>query len=318
MLFLNKSAIQKVDQDIIQTAVEKAYRLVLNKNYNMPDRMHVADNQNTLLLMPCFSGDFFTTKLVSIFPEAHKYGQPSVNGVMLLSDNVSGKPVALIDGAAITAHRTGAVGGLGVKLLTSETVSKAGVFGAGVQGLSQARYLLFNRRIKTLYLCDLKKESAVKMGNTLKKEYPDVEYVVTGDPNHLVENSNVIIAATTSSKPLFEASKESVLKKTFISIGSFRPHMQEFPNKVIENADDILVDTMFAEEESGDIAIPLQDKIVTKERIKEFAAIVEKKTSFENSTVFFKSVGMGLFDLTAASAIYQFAVKNGIGQKLDF
>ena len=43
MLFLNKYAIQKMDQNIIQTAVEQAYRLVLSQNYNMPDRMHVAN-----------------------------------------------------------------------------------------------------------------------------------------------------------------------------------------------------------------------------------------------------------------------------------
>ncbi|MBU1584762.1 MAG: ornithine cyclodeaminase family protein [Proteobacteria bacterium] len=319
MLFLNKDLIGKIDQNIIQTAVEKAYRLVLNKNYNMPDRVHVADHQNTLLLMPCFSEKFFATKLVSVFPEARQHGQPAVNGVMVFSDNVSGQPLAIMDGAAITAQRTGAVGGLGVKLLTEESIQTAGVLGAGVQGLSQARYLLFNRKIKTLYICDLHKESAIQMSRTLKKEYPNVEYVVADHPNHLVENSRVIIAATTSHKPLFEITANGAAKKIFISIGSFRPDMQEFPNTVIATADDIFVDTLFAAKESGDLVLPLKDQVVKMDKIKEFAGLLlENNTTYENRTIFFKSVGMALFDLTVAAAIYEHAVKNTMGQVLDF
>ncbi|MCK5163181.1 MAG: ornithine cyclodeaminase family protein [Desulfobacula sp.] len=318
MLFLNKDAIQKIDQNTIQTAVKQAYKLVLNKNYNMPDRMHVPDNQNTLLLMPCFSEKFFAVKLVSVFPEAQKHGQPAVNGVMVLSDNISGQPLAVMDGAAITAERTGAVTGLGVKLLSPESIHTAGIFGAGVQGLSQARYLLFNRKIKTLYICDLQKESAISMSRTLKQEYPDVEYVITENSDKLVEKSRLIIAATTSSKPLFEATGDLVMEKIFISIGSFRPDMQEFPNSVIENADDVFVDTMFAAKESGDIAIPLKDHVITKDKIKEFAGLLEKSAISENKTIFFKSVGMALFDLTVATAIYQMARKHNIGQTLEF
>ena len=287
MLFLNKYAIQKMDQEVIQTAVEKAYQLVLSQNYNMPDRMHVADNQNTLLLMPCFSEKFFATKLVSVFPEARQHGQPAVNGVMVLSDNVSGQPLAIMDGAAITAQRTGAVGGLGVKLLTADSIETAGILGAGVQGLSQARYLLFNRNIKSLYIYDLSHEAVMGMINTLKQEFADLEYVAAKTPNQLVADSKVIIAATTSKTPLFEASPDNLFGKTFISIGSFRPDMQEFPNTVIENADDIFVDTMFATKESGDIAIPLKDHVIAKDRIKEFAGALGKNETFENKTVFF-------------------------------
>ncbi len=318
MLFLNKYSIQKMDQGLIQTAVEKAYQSVLSQNYNMPDRMHVIDHENTLLLMPCFSENFFATKLVSVFPKAREHGQPAVNGVMVLSDNVSGQPLAIMDGAAITAQRTGAVGGSAVKRLTAESIETAGILGAGVQGLSQARYLLFNRKIKTLYIYDLNPEAVMGMINTLKQEFSSLEYVAAETPDQLLADSRVIIAATTSKSPLFEASPDNILGKTFISIGSFRPDMQEFPNIVIKNADDIFVDTLFAIKESGDIATPLKDHVIAKDRIKEFAGLLRENTIFENRTVFFKSVGMALFDLTTAAAVYQQALENNIGQRLDF
>lgn len=318
MLFLNKSEIQKLDQGIIQTSVEKAYEIMLSKDYHMPDRMHVSDGPNSLLLMPCFSGQYFATKLVSVFPEAVKHGQPAVNGVMVLSDNISGKPLAIMDGAAITAQRTGAVGGLGVKFLTSEKIKTAGILGAGVQGFSQARYLMFNRKIETLYLYDVNPEMAGQMIEKLKQEFFWVDYVITKTAAELVEKSGLIIAATTSHTPLFKAGSENIKGKTFISIGSYRPDMQEFPDTVIEVADAVFVDTFFAIDESGDIAGPLKKQAAMKEKIKEFSSLFEKNTYAENSTIFFKSVGMALFDLTVSSAVYNMALEKKIGQIIDF
>ncbi len=150
MIFINKNEIEHIDQAVIQQSIENAYRLMLSKEYNMPNRMHVADKENMLLLMPCFSKQFFATKLVSVFPGASQYGKPSVNGVVVLNDNKSGQPLAIMDGAAVTAQRTGAVGGLAVKMLTKQSIKTAGIIGEGVQGLRQASYLLFNRGIKTL------------------------------------------------------------------------------------------------------------------------------------------------------------------------
>jgi ornithine cyclodeaminase/alanine dehydrogenase-like protein (mu-crystallin family) len=128
----------------------------------------------------------------------------------------------------------------------------------------------------------------------------------------------VIIAATTSRTPLFDVSADLVTGKLFISIGSFRPDMQEFPNTVAKTADEIFVDTLFAARESGDLAVPLKDHAIEMEKIREFAGLLEKNTRTQSPTVFFKSVGMALFDLTVASAVYELAVNNSIGQVLDF
>lgn len=318
MLFINKKEIQKLDQSLVQTAVQNAYGLVLSKSYHMPDRMHVPDGPNTLLLMPCFVHEFFATKLVSVFPQAVQWGLPVVNGVLVLADNKTGRPLALMDGAAITAQRTGAVGGLAVALLTKENLETAGIFGAGVQGLSQARYLLFNRKIKKLWIRDVNPDSAQAMAKILEKEFPWVAYGVSSSSEQMVEDCQLVVAATTSTQPLFKDDKALVKGKTFVSIGSFRPDMKEFPDAVIQSADHVYVDTLFAAKESGDICIPLENKVVKLEKIQEFARLLENRISLENKTCFFKSVGMALFDLALASAIYQLALKEGLGQKLDF
>lgn len=321
MLFLNKKDITCVDRNLIQDAVAGAYELMNRNQYNMPDRIHVQDGDNTLLLMPCFSSDYFATKLVSVFPGAADRGLPVVNGIMTLADNSTGQPLAIMDGAAVTAERTGAVGGLAVSFLAAEGLKKAGIFGAGVQGMSQARYLLMNRDIDCLIISDLFPEAAGRMAQALAKEFPKVEFVVAKTAEDLVRACELIIAATTSTTPLFSDDPDLVSGKTFVSIGSFRPDMKEFPDAVITTADRIYVDTPFAAKESGDICIPLERGIVEKERIHTFAGLIGSKDFSARKragTYFFKSVGMALFDLTVASALYKLAVNNKMGVELEF
>ena len=325
MLVLNKSDIGNPDPNFIQASVQKAYEIMQDNRFNMPDRVHISDRENMLLLMPCFSGSYFATKLVSIFPDAVKQALPVINGVVVLCDNVSGRPLAILDGAAVTARRTGAVGGLAVARLTPPSIETAGILGAGVQGLSQTRFLLLNRPIQQLYVYDINPAAAGDMARQVGEEFPGLRVTITENPERLVESSQVIIAATTTRTPLFSLPVKTVQGKTFISIGSYRPDMREFPDAVIEAADGVFVDTLFAMEESGDLAIPLKSGVLVPSRVQPFSSLLGKASAsisgsekIDGKTLFFKSVGMALFDLVVASDIYETAVKLGMGRKLDF
>nr|WP_320191713.1 ornithine cyclodeaminase family protein [uncultured Desulfobacter sp.] len=324
MLYIGKKDIAKIDRSLILNAISKAYTLLLDENYTMPDRIHVQNGENTLLLMPCFESNYFATKLVSVFPDAPKLGAPAVNGIMTLADNKTGMPLAVMDGAALTAERTGAVGGLAVKMLTRENIETAGVIGAGVQGMAQARYLLHNRRIKQMMIFNRSAETARARVAGLASEYPDVDFKVAQTADGLVKACNLVVAATTSKTPVFSNDPELVKGKTFISIGSFRPDMKEFPDVVIETANRIYVDTPFASKEAGDLSQPLAKGLVKNSELIGFSSLVrspltdEQKKDPAFNTLFFKSVGMALFDLTVASSVYEFALKNNLGVKLDF
>ena len=74
----------------------------------MPERPVVEHEQKTLMYMPCYTKDVIGTKILSIFPENAKLGLPSIDGVVLLNDQKTGAPVAVLDGQSVTAWRTGA------------------------------------------------------------------------------------------------------------------------------------------------------------------------------------------------------------------
>lgn len=317
MLFLNQSDIYTIADASVQDAVKEAYHTFLSGKFQMPNRVHVGSGENTLLLMPCFAGRYFATKLVSVFPGAHEYNMPAVNGMVVLCDNTTGNPIAVMDGAALTAQRTGAVGGLAVKLLTRETITAAGIFGAGTQGYFQARYLLHNRKITDLLICDPNRESAGRMARKLASQYSGLSCRAVDDPDTVVRQSQVIICATTSTTPVFDIRDTDTMPDTFIGIGSFRPDMQEFPIRVSQMVDHLFVDTPFAVEESGDLAIPIKEKTIAEGKVKPFAGIVDSTGPVPAGKVFFKSVGMALFDLMVAAMIYETAVEQNLGKKLD-
>jgi len=69
----------------------------------MMQRLHVDCDENTLLLMPCFTKNYFGTKLVTLFPGNSERNVTVLNGIMVLNDAQTGVPVALLNGPALTA-----------------------------------------------------------------------------------------------------------------------------------------------------------------------------------------------------------------------
>ncbi len=285
----------------------------------MPDRIHVSHRENMLLLMPCFSDDHVAAKLVTVFPDAPESGLPVVNGMVILADNHTGQPLAVLNGAALTARRTGAVGGAAVACLAPEAIKTAGIIGAGVQGRSQAEFLLFNRKsIQTLWVSDVNLAAAETMARDIGHNHPQVRCRVEESAVRLVANSQVVIAATTSPTPVFEADVADIKNKIFISIGSFTPEMKEFPDAVIQGADEVYVDTLYAAEESGDICRPLAGQVVPRDKIQAFSSVLDQPADTgAGRTVFFKSVGMALFDLTVAAAVHEWGNQQNQGQRLE-
>ena len=104
------------------------------------------------MYMPCYTKDIIGTKILSIFPENSKLGLPSIDGIVLLNDHTTGAPLAVMDGQSVTAWRTGAVGGVGIRHLSRKDCHTVGIIGAGMQGFHQAVYACAARDIHTVYV----------------------------------------------------------------------------------------------------------------------------------------------------------------------
>ncbi|RKD27148.1 ornithine cyclodeaminase [Caminicella sporogenes DSM 14501] len=316
MLYLSKKDIfNLVSFDELIDSIELAFRIYEQKSFQMPDRIHLHYRENTFLYMPCFTEDIIGTKVLTVFPKNTDKNVPVIQGLMLLNDVETGKPIALIDGASLTAFRTGAVGGVGIKHTAKEDCQSVGLVGAGVQGFYQLLFAAKVRDIKKIYIYDIFEDKLISFKEKLLEKLTDVEINIVNNTRELVEKSEIIITTTTSEKPVLPDDEKLLKGKHFIGIGSYKPNMREFPEALFKLLDEVYIDTDFAAEESGDLVIPLEKNWIKREQIKTFGKLL-KDNDIKSDTTLFKSVGMALFDLVVANVIYSKAAEKGVGQKI--
>jgi ornithine cyclodeaminase/alanine dehydrogenase-like protein (mu-crystallin family) len=85
---------------------------------------------------------------------------------------------------------------------------------------------------------------------------------------------------------------EQLRDKHFISVGSFKPSMQELPDSVYALAQQVVADSDAAQKETGDLSGPLSLGLVIPENVLHIAELVIGKRAIDTTrTTVFKSVG---------------------------
>ena len=77
---------------------------------------------------------------IKILTQLHINGNqhiPTIKGMVLLIDMLSGKILSISDGIYITALRTAAASGLATSYLANQDASEVAIFGCGAQGGKQ-------------------------------------------------------------------------------------------------------------------------------------------------------------------------------------
>lgn len=315
MLIINKKYMeQNITIEDVLGAIEEAFLIQESGDFSQPDRIHLGENNNPFLLMPCFKEDFFSTKLITVYPKNSEIGEAVTQGVTLLNDIKTGKPLALLNGTYLTALRTGCVGGVSSKYLAKRDASSIAIIGAGVQSFFQVLGTCAVRPIKDVYVHSRSESKIDSFIEKLQLLLPNINFHKTNCSKDAIEKSDIVICATTSTDPVVPDEVNLYKGKHIIGIGSYQPHTREFSDAVIKAADYIYADTLFAIEESGDLGIPISKNIIKKEDIQTLGKVLqhnELNNDLLNSTTVFKCVGIGLFDLCAAEAIYKNAIDNG-------
>ena len=311
MIFLGKEEIEKlVDPNEIMDQIEEAYRIFGADAYYMPPRPVIEHENKTLIYMPCFTEDVIGTKMLTIFPENAKLGLPSLDGLVILNDRTTGAPLAIMDGQAVTAWRTGAVGGVGIRHLSRKDARTVGIVGAGAQGFHQAVYACAARNIETAYIWNHSDRDLTDFMDRLKKTIADpaVKVVQCKTVEELVKASDIICTATPSEEPVLPNDRELLEGKCIIAIGSYTPKMREIPDVIWDLVDKVYIELPYACEESGDLSQPLAEGRLTMDRVvlmDKFLASGADEDEIAGTTTYFKSVGMGLFDVCVAQKLLE-------------
>jgi ornithine cyclodeaminase/alanine dehydrogenase-like protein (mu-crystallin family) len=313
MLLLNKNDVAKsVELNGMMDQIEEAYRIFGAGEFYMPPRPTVTHNNKTLIYMPCYTKTSLGTKMLTIFPENSKLGLPSIDGLVILNDLETGKTLSIMDGQSVTAFRTGAVGGVGIRHLSRKDCKTVGIVGAGVQSFHLAIYACTARDIETVYVYNHSDRDITDYMARLEKAIgkDNVKVVKCDTVEELVKASDIICTATPATAPVLPNDKEMLSGKCIIAVGSYTPQMREIPDVIWDLVDNVYIELPYACEESGDLSQPLEEGRITEEKAVLMSDLLKEEPKEIEGTTYFKSVGMGLFDVCVAQKLLEKAKEN--------
>jgi ornithine cyclodeaminase len=245
-------------------------------------------------------------KLVTVMPANAERGLPTIQAVVAWLDADSGEPLAILDGPAITAMRTGAASGVSTRLLARPDARVLAVFGVGAQAAWQVRAVLAAREISEVRVFARTGARRDAFAASMAEELgPSVRVVAAQTAEATVQGADVICCATTSFAPIFSAGW--VEPGTHVSaVGSFQKGMVELPPELFAAAAVVAVDSRAAAlEEAGDLLAALDAGLLAADGFIEIGTIDAgwAATRDPSAITVFKSVGLAIQDLAAAELV---------------
>lgn len=290
-------------------ALEQAFQA----KTTVPPRLHFdmenpnASRETTLLMMPAWqAGEVAGIKLVTVAPENSLKGLPSIQGTYLLLDVDTGSMKAMMDAPALTAKRTAAASALASRFLSRKKSESLLMIGTGTLAPQLITAHASVRPIKTVYV----------WGRTIKKAehvceqlaHLGIQCIAVNDIETYAKQVDIISCATLSKEPLVQG--EWLQPGQHLDmVGAYRPDMREMDDECIRRSRVYVDNFEGAMRETGDIAIPLANGVLSKEEINaDLFDLCRDSYQVQRDTddiTLFKSVGHALEDLAAANLVYK-------------
>jgi alanine dehydrogenase len=302
--------------------VEEGFRQLNMGNVIIPQRpvVSVKEHQGLFLVMPAYvSGDMniFSNKIVTVYPNnPEKYQLPTILASISLHDVKTGALISVMDGAFITAMRTGAVSGVASKYLARKDSKTVGVLGAGVQARTQLEAVCEVLNIQSAKAHDPDREQMQNFCQAMEEKL-NIKVEPRSKSESVVRESDVIILATSSKIPVLDGNWLN--NGTHINaIGSHTPTTRELDDVSVQRSK-IVVDLKEAAlSEAGDLLIPIENGLLSRDdvyaELGELVASKKKGRTSDREITIFKSVGLAVQDASVALKAYNLAKDRGLGK----
>ena len=252
-----------------------ALRDMFTVRHPMVERTIVAIAGGDLLVMPAALDGMAGVKTVMVQPGNADRGEPVIQGSYLLVDAIRGRPVATLDGAALTLLRTPAASALATQALAHPDARTCVIIGTGPQGKAHERAIQWA-------VPALRKITVV--GRAVEVE-------------ELVGTAQIICTCTSSPTPLFNG--RLVAAGTHLNaIGAYHRDRCELDGALMNRSSIVVDDHDAARAEAGDIVLADAWGAVIGD-LHDVVCGRATRTSADEITVF-KSVGVAIEDLAVA------------------
>ncbi|MEL6561264.1 MAG: ornithine cyclodeaminase family protein [Bacteroidota bacterium] len=262
---------------------------------------------STMLLMPAwYSGQDAGVKVVSVSPENHQFDLPAVQGSYIYMDAITGTVKAILEAKSLTTKRTAAASALASSFLSLKDAASLLMIGTGALSTNLIKAHAAVRPITEVFVWGRNFEKAKAITRELNGEAFRVSAIETIEEK--ISEVAIISCATLAYEPLVLG---QYLKpgQHIDLVGAYKKDMREADDDTIRKTSVFLDSYAGGLIESGDIVIPIQKGILSKEAIKadlfELCSGKQNGRTSEEEITLFKSVGHALEDLVAAQYYFQ-------------
>ena len=290
------------------------FRALAEERVMMPPRQRIVTADGDMLLKPaCLPGEGLCVKLVMTYPGNPKKGLPLVQGLVMVFDDITGCPQAVMEAGGLTAIRTGAGGGLAIDLLARKDSHTVALIGAGVQARTQLLAAMEVRPINRVFLYDLDANAARRVEAEIEAEGKEVEIIQVANPDDGVAEADIVITATTSPVPTFSGS--ALRPGTHINaVGAYQVDRREVDEEAMRRSYVVVDGREAAGVEAGELAIP---GIEADAELGEIITGEKPGRVDDQQITLFKSVGIAVQDAVSASFVLAEAERLDLGTEVD-
>lgn len=329
MLILNAAAVRTaLPMPLAIEAMKQAFAAFSDGKAIVPPRIHlpVARYAGISLIMPSFvDGDTpaeqaLATKIVSLFDGNQARGLARIQAAVVVFEPDTGRPVALLDGAMLTAIRTAAASGAATDLLARCDSRTLALFGTGVQARTHVFAMCAVRPIERIFVVGRTPANVAALIDWFgERRTIQAEFIAATSAQQALRDADIVCCTTTSITPIFD---DADLKPGvhINAVGSYTPQACEVPPETVCRALVVVDSRHAAWEEAGDLIQPLNADLIDREHIHaELGELVlGRKTGRmdDRQVTFFKSVGLAVQDAVAAKVALQNAERQKLGQEV--
>ena len=310
LLVISQAEVESlIDLDDLLDALARAFPEVSAGRASVPPRVAARTKDGLLGVMPGYlPGAGLESKLVAVFPGNHQHGLPSHLALIVLFDEETGRPLALMDGTRITAIRTAATSALSARLLARPDAFVLAILGAGVQGQAHLEALPRVRDFHEVRIASRSQAHAEALASTFAhaRAMSDFEQAVRG--------ADVVCCCTDAAQP--------VISFKWLKPGAHVTSVGANPAGPELDADTVVRGRLFVESRvafspppAGSAELVDLDPGLATELGEILSGEAPGRTADDEVTVY-KSMGHAVEDAAAARLVYDRAVREGAGRRV--
>ena len=246
-----------------------------------------------------------SVKITTLTPANPGRGLPLIHGVVVLTDLATGRITALLDGAELTAVRTGAVAGLATRLCAPADADELAVVGAGVQARALVRAVSAVRPIRSVRVFSRTPARAEAFAQWVQDTMGH-RVSVCGTAKTAVADAPVICTATSTGGRTPVVMAGWVTPGAHVNvIGGTHEEALEIDPALLAEAFVVVEERAAAIEDAGEVRAALAGGLVAEDDLHELGALVRGEPVAPHRTSVFRSVGMAIEDTAAAAALHE-------------